>query len=190
MGYNGTVYELRPSANEGQPFIDLEAHNFWDEWDELDQAFPPGVDVINCRQLSFTVNDPRALDWDWYYIDVIGAMSLRACSVLWPYLRACCNRFQTTINSRPYFILRPSGARIDCVIRSESILEPAPDDPNCFLDVKRLTFRREPLTDPQIFMVPERPNTPLVTESIKRMVNEAGLNGFEFVDCENLRGYF
>jgi hypothetical protein len=190
MGYCGTAYEMRPTADDSHPSIDLEAHKFWDEWYELDQYVPPGTNATKCRRLSFRVNHPRALELDWYYIDIIGALSSRACSILWPFLNACCNRFQTTVNSHPYFILRSNGTHINCVIRHESILEPAPDDPNWFLGATRLRFNRDKLTNPQIFTVPEQPSTLLVTESIRQMVEEAHLNGFEFIDCESLRGYF
>jgi hypothetical protein len=39
-------------------------------------------------------------------------------------------------------------------------------------------------------MIPEYGNTLMATATIKQKVCEAGLNGFEFIDCENLRGYF
>lgn len=190
MAYQGLTYEMRPSVQVGQPEIDLEAHGFWHEWDELDQIPAAGSDTMKCCKLAFTVNHPRATEWDWYYIDEIGVLSVRACSVVWPFLRDYCWRFQTTVNGRPYFIMRPNGTVVDCVLRSESVLEPAPDDPDWFLSAKRLRFDTRLLRDPQLFIVPEMPNMLLVTESIKRKVEEADLNGFEFVNCEHLYGYY
>jgi len=190
MAYQGKVYEMRLSVREDQPEIDLEKHGYWREWDELKQTFPAGTDMLDCQQLSFIVDHPEATERDWYSPgSEFGIMSQKACDVLWMYLRKCCNRFRTSLNDQPYYFIVRNGNELDCVNRQRSVLKYSDVVPGHIIGATKLSFFRDRLDDPLIFIPPEYAGL-LVTDSIRQTVEEAQLNGFEFIDCDNLRGYF
>jgi hypothetical protein len=111
--------------------------------------------------------------------------SQRAKDLLWPYANGCLRCFQTSLNGAPYYILRVAKElAIDCLDRDRSELKYFPKNPNDIMDIKRYAFYRERLHDPMIFHVPERPEI-LGTQSIKQIVEEAGLKGFRFEDVEH-----
>lgn len=190
--YTGIVYNMRSGLQKGMPRVDaLETEgDYWGKWDLLDQPFPPGLDTLPMDEIRWVVCHPRALEQDLYSLWPMDMISQRAAAELWPHLRNCCNRFETAINGVPYYMLRPNGHTLDCLNREESIVDPSPDDPDRILEAKRLRFFREQLTDPLIFMIPQYANSLLATESIRRLVEDANLNGFEFIDCENICGYY
>jgi hypothetical protein len=187
MSYTGIVYQMWPGGEGDYPTIDL-ARNLNDEvaWDALDEPFPEDSDTILCDQFAFRVDHPRSNEWDWYGVHRVGLMSERACCVLWKYLSSCCNRCCATINGSVYYLMLEKNRYLDCVDYDNSIYEKIDGHPRLFSDARRLRFRYDRLADPLIFQIEEYGGL-YVTSTIRRIVEGAGLNGFEFVDCEHLR---
>lgn len=192
--YLGPIYEMRPVCEEDIPSAEKYCkHDYgWDDWEEYKQPFPEGVDLLESKNLKFNVNHPQANEWDYYFdpavSDTFGVFSQQANDLLWPYFNGCCKRLQIAINDRPYFVLISTGKEIECVDITNSV-GTLSDFGNFFTISKKLRFFREKLSDPLIF-VPREARMLAVTESIRRKVEEANLQGFEFIDCENLYGYY
>jgi hypothetical protein len=176
---------MRAKGGDGRPSIDYSKHRFWDEWDELKRPFPPGSDTQQCIQLHFRVDHPRANSWDWYFDDGDGIMSARACGLLWPWLKNCCVRFETSINGAPYYFIRGNRRYSDCFDADNSVFGYLSPDLPYIDNVQRLSFISAEIRDPSIFRI-----LPyvwmLATDLVRRAVVEAKLEGFEFVDCQNL----
>ena len=186
--YQGRVYEMQPAAGENHPSIDFEQHGYWDEWAELERPFPPGVDTQHSVSLAFSVDHPEATAWDWYYGANDGLFSSRACDALWPWLRACSNRFAVALNGETYYIINDNGKTVDCLDVDASKFVMFKSGPPTIKEAECLRFIRSKLQDPMIFRLPQY-GAILATEAVRQRVADANLRGFEFIDCEALRGY-
>jgi hypothetical protein len=192
MSHVEPVYYMCRSCEEYRPQIDLEKDSLegrdhdWTEWMQYDEAFPIEVDTVVLRNLSFEVDAPNALEWDWYSIGFWGMISQRAKDLLWPYARRHLRCFQTTLNGEPYYILHlDKRLALDCLDVHKSKIEYFKCDPDDIKDIKKYAFHLEKLCDPLIFHVLQAREI-LGTQSIKRMVEEADLKGFHFEDVEYL----
>lgn len=178
------VYEMWCSGEEGRPFIDLEKHHLtWDDWGNMEAIFPPGVDVIKSPDtLNFHVDKPEATEWDWYNYDLI---SQRAKDILWPYAKGSLRCFETTLNGAPYYILRvDEDLAIDCLDREKSIIRRFPSSGRV-MKIMQHVFHLEKIYDPLIFHISESPSV-FCTQSIKQIVEDAGLRGILFRDTSRL----
>lgn len=202
MAYDGKIYELNDSAIEGQPYLSTSETNWtwigkqteenpWGDWEELAMTFPEGVDTVVSKKLYFIIKHPQALEWDYYGDNgggTNGLISQRAKDLLGDYLRTCSNFLQTAINDQPYYyLLKEPRKTLDCWDRENSVCEISDIIKSrvAFRKIERLSFFRDQLTDPMAFRIPEYFSI-LVTEGIKQMIEDAKLNGFEFVDCDDM----
>lgn len=118
-----TVYEMSRSCEDNRPYIDLEKQDLeWDDWGDIDQPFPAGIDTIRSPStLHFHVDAPDALEWDWYDPSYPGIISQRAKDLLWPHAEGCLRCFQTSLNGAPYYLLRvDEELATDCLDREKS----------------------------------------------------------------------
>jgi hypothetical protein len=53
--------------------------------------------------------------------------------------------------------------------------------------IRRYCFFKERIPDPAIFLVPETTTEVFATQSITKMIENAKMNGFIFVDAEQVR---
>jgi hypothetical protein len=167
--------------------LDFELHGYEEEWEELNQPFPDGVDMLSCQYLAFVVDDPRALEWHWYSIPGTGGMwSRRAKELLWPYARQYLRCFETSLNGTPYYILRlDEELALDCLDYHRTELNRFPSSGRV-ARVLRYAFRPNTICDPLTFHAKDSSDI-LCTESVRQMILNAGLKGFSFADTATLR---
>jgi len=176
------VYLVSPSDEEWRPVIDftypMNSENNWGLVDKVlrgvkhDSEYP-GVFVV--------VNDQRATQWDYYSVaGTFDLMSDRAATLIKPFASDYFKFFPAWLNAEPYFMLK-SIKRLDCLDRERSLLVPFPSSPQKFMEIKKYSFRKECISDPLVFSIPER-SVLLATESIEQMVRRENLRGFQFID--------
>lgn len=184
---------IRPSVQINRPQIDLEKQNLrWDDWGDMEQEFPEGIDTIQSPPtLRFHVDAPDALQWDWYGEGLFwGMWSQRAKDLLWPYAQGRLRCFQTTLNCAPYYILRvDKSLALDCLDVGQSEIEYFDAVQTRVNIIKSYAICPKILTDPSIFHVPQRSDI-LATDSIRRIVENAGLKGFAFYDAADLYAFY
>jgi hypothetical protein len=182
------IWKMSVSCEEDRPQIDLEKQNLtWDDWGDLKQEFPPDIDVIQSPQtLKFHIDAPDALEWDWYGVNFWGAWSQRAKDLLWPCAKKYLRCFQASLNGAPYYILRvDEELALDCLDYDHAELNRFPSSGRV-ARVLKYAFRPRIIHDPLIFHAKNSGDI-LCTESIHRMVLDAGLKGFSFADTATLR---
>lgn len=179
------IYYMAPSCEIERPQI--WETGYFNEWLELDQEFPAGLDCVTCTELkTFQVRDISALQWDWYgQVGMWGMWSQRAKDLLWPFTNGCLRCFRTSLNGAPYYILRvDSELATDCLDRERSDIQYF-ESSGRVMQVKKFVFHEGRISDPLIFHVPEIRDI-LCTRSVKSIVEDAGLKGFFFQDVEHL----
>lgn len=189
MDQNVLVYRMWPCEDEGRPEIDLERDSLegidhdWTEWNKFDNDFPIESEVVPLHNLKFEIDRADAIDWDWYAIGFWGMISQRAKDCLWPYARKHLRCLSTSLNGMPYYILHSDERlALDCLDRERSELELFKCSGRV-MRVRRFTFRPGLIADPLIFHVSES-GCLLCTESIKTLIENTGLKGFQFLDAE------
>ena len=183
-----TIWKMSVSAEEDRPQVDLEIQGLtWDDWGDMDQPFPDGVDTIQSPStLHFHVDAPDALEWDWYSVSYWGMWSQRARDLLWPHARKHLRCFQTTLNGQLYYILRvDEELGLNCLDYDRVELNRFPSSGRV-ARVLKYAFRPGVIQDPLIFHAKDSGDI-LCTESIHQIVLDAGLKGFRFQDTATLR---
>jgi hypothetical protein len=185
------IWKISVSCEEDRPQIG--DADYWNEWDELKASFPDRVDTLVCKQLvAFHADALDALDWDWYGggVGTWGMWSQRAKELLWPYTQGSLRCFQTSLNGAPYYILRvDKDLAVDCLDVDRSDIQYFDDAKTEAWKVLEYAFRPNVIVDPLIFHAPQRSDI-LVTNSIRRIIEDSGLNGFAFYDAADLYGFW
>ncbi len=130
---------------------------------------------------------PDALDWHFYSDMCSGGMlSERAANLLRPYLDQYFMLLPASINDAPYFMLKSIDS-LDCLDRERSDLVYFNDnDPGRVMRVRKYVFHLNRIPDPLIFAIPEFPKRAFCTQTVRRIVTESGLKGFDFTPTREL----
>jgi hypothetical protein len=90
------------------------------------------------------------------------------------------------VNGLPFCFAKQIGT-LDCLDPEISELVRFPHDPQRVMMIRRYCFFKERIPDPAIFLVPETTTEVFATQSITKMIENAKMNGFIFVDAEQVR---
>lgn len=175
------VYRLEASREPRRPQIDFEIpKNGRDApWLEIDGFALGHRKPEKFPAIDLTVKHAKATDWDCYRSGAATPMfSERALNVLSPALTFF-SILKMTINGSEYGLLCRSQT-LDCLDRKQSQITMFPHDPKRIMEIEKYVFRKTLLSDPLLFMIPESDGELFATDSVKTLVENAGLRGMNF----------
>ena len=192
------IYELDvyigPEEEEGPPY---ESEYRGETWDcEIPEKNLVPVEIKE-RNFRISCGDPgydpqdwvpwkltigcEANHWDFYCCEAsTGVFSPRAIEVLRPYFQRDFPLLPVTVNGQSFFMLHAND-QLDCLdLEKSEILRLDPPDEHVIVMIEQYVFKKQLIDDPLLFSIPERRTFLFVTESIPKIVEEAGLRGFRF----------
>ena len=153
----------------GEPGCPIEA---WTQWDDIFIAEWPARDFLRPRVGGIPVRE-----WDYFqFPSTSGLLSQRAIDVLMPHLDYCFVPLPSSLEGERYYFLHTKKT-IDALNVEESDIVYSD---TTIIWIKRYEFYMDRLSDPVIFSIPQFRPFLFATESIPEIVENAGLNGFEF----------
>jgi hypothetical protein len=183
-----TIYCVRPGGTDGDPGDVFLRAKHEVSWASVEAALQGGVTPDQSEPLLFTVDAPGVENWHYYQVaGTFGVWSETVVNLIRPFSRKCFDfPLRAFVNSMPFYFMRQVGS-LDCLDSEHSELVPFPHDPQRIMRVRRYRFFKERVPDPQVFAIAETSTEILATQSIKSMIEAAKLNGFRFVDSEQVR---
>ncbi len=182
------LYRFGPSTEEGRPRIDFEdPQNVGEAFDVSSEVLWGERPQSEYLEPQIFVDHPQATEWDCYlYPGASCFYSNRAKQLLEPYCKKCIEFYPARLNGAQYWCIKVVE-RVPWVDNEQSKFTYYENDPDMTIDkIIKFVFRKDLIDDPSLFLVPETWNWKYCTESLKTMIEQAGLRGFSFEDTDTL----
>ncbi len=181
------VYQMRYwSKDEERPWINFEVPTNGSNvpWLHYGKVLSGDAPAHEYSPVHLVSDDPSTSQWHSYNVaGTYGMLSKSAIDLIGPYMTQCFEFLEAWINELPFYLLRRIGS-IDCLDRTNSVVVNYPHDPGRIMKIKQFRFFKDGISDPMVFVIPEKKGGLLATDSIKQVVEEAKLKGFYFSDTE------
>jgi hypothetical protein len=181
-----TIYILRFwSDDEERPRIDFQnpSNGTQVPWLLIGEILEGNLSSDQYIPISFVVDDDDTIIWDTFPIPgTNGLISKNAADVLHDSMAECFECLEASVNESPYFLLRSIGS-IDCLDRDKSRIIYTDDEHTDINFIEKHEFKMDLVPERSLFRIPQV-RTLFATEAVRKVVEDAKLKGFYFVDLE------
>jgi hypothetical protein len=178
------ILKLSPSTEDSRPQIDFTLpKNAAIDWLAVGEVTrgAPGADVH--APLHITILRSDAVDWHYYLCGGPELMSDALVELIRPFSEPHLSFLPASLNGARYYIVLPRDP-LDCLDVDASQCHFFRSNPAKVMHIKKYRFQAGCIVDPKVFRIPQLRYELFATESIKDIVEDAGLRGISFTTLQ------